>query len=126
MAGRAKELIWIGSSLEDLKSFPEAARKATGFALRAAQERFKAVSAKPLRGFGGASVLEIVENRDGDTYRAVYTVNFEEAVYVLHCFKKKSKSGIATPKQDLDLVKQRFRAAQQEHKKWQEEQKSKK
>ena len=76
-------------------------------------------------GFKGAGVLKIAEDFDGDTYRAVYTVNFREAVYVLHCFQKKSKQGIATPKQDIDLVKERYRRALEEHKQWQKQNESK-
>jgi phage-related protein len=72
-------------------------------------------SAKPLSGFGGASVLEIVENFDGDTYRAVYTVKFAELIYVLHVFQKKSKSSIKTPKNEIDLIKQRLRAAEENY-----------
>ena len=74
--------------------------------------------AKPLKGFGGAGVLEVVANHDGDAYRAVYTVRFAEAVYVLHCFQKKSKSGIATPKGEIDLVKGRLKMAEEEYKQW--------
>jgi phage-related protein len=68
-----------------------------------------------MKGFDGASVIEIVEDYDGDTYRAVYTVKFAEAIYVLHAFQKKSKSGIATPKHDLDLIEERFRRAKELH-----------
>ncbi len=68
-----------------------------------------------MRGFGGASVIEIVEDYAGDTYRAVYTVKFTEAIYVLHAFQKKSKSGIATPKHDLDLIEERLRRAKELH-----------
>lgn len=75
-------------------------------------------SAKPLKGFKGAGVLEVVENYDGDTYRAVYTVRFAEVIYVLHCFQKKSKSGIATPKQDLDLIQARLKTAEVEYEEW--------
>ncbi len=81
-----------------------------------AQRGGKSDRAKPLHGFGGASVLEVVENFQGDTYRAVYTVRLADVVYVLHCFQKKSKSGIKTPKQDLDLIKQRLREAELLHK----------
>lgn len=76
------------------------------------------MDAKPLKGFNGASVLEIVEDYDTDTYRAVYTVRFEEAVYVLHCFQKKSTLGIKTPKQDIDLIRRRYQIAEQEHRAW--------
>lgn len=78
------------------------------------------MDAKPLKGFGGAGVLEIIDNYDGDTYRAVYTVRFSEVVYVLHCSQKKSKSGIATPKQDLDLIKTRLEVAEELYAVWQE------
>ena len=87
-----------------------------GYALYQAQTGRKASSAKPLRGFGGAGVLEIVEDHQTDTYRAVYTVKFSEFVYVLHAFQKKSKKGIATPKPDIDLIKRRIRAAEEHYK----------
>jgi phage-related protein len=72
-------------------------------------------AAKPLKGFTGAGVLEVVEDHMGDTYRAVYTVRFADAVYVLHAFQKKSKSGIATPQRDIDLIKTRLQRAQEHH-----------
>ncbi len=87
-----------------------------GYALYQAQVGQKAPSAKPLRGFGGAGVLEIIDDHQTDTYRAVYTVKFSECVYVLHAFQKKSKKGIATPKPDIDLVKKRLRAAEEDYK----------
>lgn len=92
-----RELEWIGSAREDLKTFPQEVRRFMGFALRAAQRGGKHPDAKPLRGFSGAGVLEITEDYDGDTYRAIYTVKFAEVIYVLHAFQKKSKQGIATP-----------------------------
>lgn len=73
-------------------------------------------SAKPLKGFGGANVVELVDDHQGDTYRAVYTVKFESAIYVLHAFQKKSKQGIKTPQADIDLVKRRLKAAEEDHK----------
>lgn len=82
------------------------------FALHLAQSGKKHGDAKPLKGFGGASVLEVVEDHMGDTYRAVYTVKIAGSVYVLHCFQKKSKHGIETPKQDMDLIQERLKAAQ--------------
>lgn len=82
-----------------------------GRALMVAQEGGKDLHAKPLKGFGGAGVLEMVDDHDGDTYRAIYTVRFADVVYVLHAFQKKSRRGIATPKQDLDLIRRRLRAA---------------
>ena len=83
-----------------------------GFALHLAQMGKKHDQAKPLKGFGGASVLEVVEDHMGDTYRAVYTVKIADAVYVLHCFQKKSTKGIETPKHEMDLIRERLRAAQ--------------
>ncbi|MDR1489971.1 MAG: type II toxin-antitoxin system RelE/ParE family toxin, partial [Desulfovibrio sp.] len=71
---------------------------------------------KPLKGFGGAGVLEVVENDQGGTYRAIYTIKFSEAVYVLHCFQKKSTQGIKTSKQDIDLIKRRLKLAEQDAK----------
>ncbi len=85
--------VFVGSSLEDLKAFPREVQRVVGFALRAAQEGGKYPDAKPMKGFKGAGVLEIVEDYDGDGYRAVYTVRFSNAVYVLHAFQKKSKRG---------------------------------
>ncbi len=108
-----KPVEWIGSSRDDLREFPEDVQQMMGFALYRAQLGKKHADAKPLKGFKGAGVLEIVENFDGDTYRSVYTVKFEEIVYVLHSFQKKSKHGIATPKQDLDLIEARLRRAQE-------------
>jgi phage-related protein len=107
-----KKLYWIGSSLKDLKSLPIRVQDVFGFALHQAQIGLKHSQAKPLKGFGSAGVLEVIENFVGCTYRAVYTVKFEGAVYVLHCFQKKSKQGIATPKPDLDLIKERLRMAE--------------
>src|SRR5713101_2856030 len=91
-----KPVVWIGSAKADLSAFPEEVKDSLGFALYMAQQGGKHSSAKPLRGFGGAGVLEIVEDHDGGTYRAVYTVRFAGRIYVLHSFQKKSKSGIAT------------------------------
>jgi phage-related protein len=106
-----KPLFWMGSTLEDLRESPEPVKDAVGYALELVQKGDKPASAKPLRGFGGASVLEIVKDFDGDTWRAVYTVTIAERVYVLHFFQKKSKKGIATPKKEIDLVKRRLREA---------------
>lgn len=121
----SKPIYWIGSSLDDLREFPDEVRQEVGYALYVAQIGEKHFSAKPMEGFKGATVLKIVEDHEGNTYRAVYTVKFEEALYVLHCFQKKSKSGIATPKSDLDLIGERFKMAEQRHKKWQEQRKKK-
>lgn len=106
-----KPIRWVGSSYDDLLDLPEEVRREVGFALYVAQNGEKAENAKPLKGMGGG-VLEVVENYDGDTYRAVYTVRFENAVYVLHAFQKKSKKGIKTPQRDLDLIEARLKAAQ--------------
>ena len=110
-----KPLDWIGSSREDLKEFPEEVKQDVGYALFEAQRGLKSAAAKPLKGFGGAGVLEINEDFIGDTYRAVYTVKFQKVIYVLHCFQKKSKHGIKTPQQDIELIKQRLRAAEEDY-----------
>jgi phage-related protein len=106
---------WIGSSKEDLKSFPDPVQDQIGFAVYQAQVGLKHRDAKPLRGLG-SRVLEVVSRHDGDTYRAVYTVRFKEAVYVLHAFQKKAKRGIETPKQDIDLIKSRLKIAERHYK----------
>ncbi len=110
-----KPLAWIGSSRKDLKSFPEDVRDLFGYALYVAQMGGKHPDAKPLTGFGGAGVLEIVDDHQGSTYRVVYTVRLGEVVYALHAFQKKSTAGIATRKQDVDLVKQRLKQAEELH-----------
>jgi phage-related protein len=110
-----KPVEWISSSREDLREFPEDVQQMIGFALYRAQLGKKHSDAKPLKGFKGSSVLEIVEDFDGDTYRAVYTVKFEGIVYVLHAFQKKSKHGIATPKQDIDLIEARLKRAKEHY-----------
>jgi phage-related protein len=106
---------WVGSSYKDFRSFPDPVQDAMGFALYQAQIGGMAGGAKPLKGFGGAGVLEIVEDHHGDTYRAVYTVKFERAIYVLHAFQKKSRKGIKTPREDMDLVRRRLRIAEQDN-----------
>jgi phage-related protein len=110
-----KGIDWIGSSYRDLCALPEEVRRCFGFALYLAQSGGKHPDAKPLSGFHGAGVLEVVEDHDGDTYRAVYTVRFADAVYVLHVFQKKSKRGIATPTKDIELIKTRLRIAEEHH-----------
>lgn len=111
----SRPLGWIGSSKRDLSAFPEAVKDVMGYALYLAQIGRKHEAAKPLRGFGSAGVLEIVEDHVGGTYRSVYTVRFAEVLYVLHCFQKKSKRGVATPKADLDLVRGRLASAAEDH-----------
>nr|WP_271253777.1 type II toxin-antitoxin system RelE/ParE family toxin [Pseudanabaena sp. Chao 1811] len=110
-----KSVEWIGSSLDDLKDFPDEVQQVVGYALYIAQCGDKHPSAKPLKGFKGAGVVEIVEDFDGDTYRAVYTIKFADVVYVLHSFQKKSKQGIATPKQDMDLIEARLKRAKEHY-----------
>lgn len=116
-----RPLFWIASSLKDLKAMPVAVQKSFGTALRHVQYGERPDNAKALYGFGGASVLELVEDFDRSTYRAVYTVNFPGAIYVLHVFQKKSKRGIRTPRADLELVRSRLRLAQKHHHDWQHE-----
>lgn len=115
---KVKELGWVSSSKKDLMDFPLDIRKEMGHALYVAQQGGKYKDAKPLKGFGGASVLEVVQNDGNGTYRTMYTVQFEEVVYVLHAFQKKSKTGIKTTKQDMNLVEKRLAVAQQMHKEW--------
>jgi phage-related protein len=113
-----KPVRWVGSSKENLSDFPEEVRRRIGGALWEAQIGRKAPYAKPLKGFGDAGVLDIVDDFDGDTFRAVYTVRFAKAVYVLHAFQKKSKRGIATPKTELDLIDQRLKRAREDYEQW--------
>ena len=110
-----KPLFWQADTLDQLKGFPRDVQKAIGTALMAAQVGVKSPAAKPLKGFRGASVLEVVEHHDGNTYRAVYTVRFAGTVYVLHVFQKKAKRKIATPKHELDLIRTRLKAAREHH-----------
>jgi phage-related protein len=112
MANGKKQIFWMGSSKKDLMALPVGVRKFFGHALDFAQRGDQHDAAKPLKGFGGAGVLEIVEDDAGGTYRAVYTVRFVEAVFVLHCFQKKSKHGIETPKKDMDIIRDRLKAAE--------------
>ena len=107
-----KELIWIGSSRKDMMSVPRAVQRIFGYGLFLAQLGDKSPEAKPLKGFHGASILEIIEDYRGDTYRAVYTVRFTTKVYVLHVFQKKAKRRIETPKHVIDLIKNRFKQAE--------------
>jgi phage-related protein len=111
----AKPVIWIGSSRRDLRDMPQQVRRDIGQAIYAAQQGVTDPAAKPLKGFGGTRVMEIVERHRTDTYRAVYTAHFSDAIYVLHVFQKKSKQGIATPKQDIDLIRTRFAEAERHY-----------
>ncbi len=118
-----KPVVWMGSSKADLRTFPEEVKDSIGFALYVAQLGGKHTDAKPLRGFGGAGVLEIIEDHHGDTFRAVYTIRLAGRVYVLHAFQKKSKAGIQTPKAAIDLIKSRLKRAEEEHAAWVERRK---
>ena|SRR5215510_14580560 len=109
-----RPLRWVGDSRKQIGRFPEPVKDEMGYALWIAQQGGKARSAKPLKGFKGSGVLELVEDFDGDTYRAVYTVRFKSAVYVLHCFQKKSRKGIETPKAEVDLIVERLRRAERD------------
>jgi phage-related protein len=106
-----KAVFWLGSSRRDLRAMPEQVRRNIGQALYAAQQGETDPVAKALKGFGGARVMEIVEHDRSGAYRAVYTAQLGDAIYVLHAFKKKSKRGIATPKQEIDLIRRRLAEA---------------
>lgn len=110
-----KSVLWVGSSRKDIRAFPKGVRYTFGQALDDAQMGDKHPDAKPLRGFGGAGVLEVVEDYDGSTFRAVYTVKFAGVVYVLHVFQKKSKAGIKTPAEEMAKVKARLRDAERDY-----------
>lgn len=111
-----KPLLWIGSSKEDVSAFPDDVKLVMGYALRLAQQGGKHQRAKPLAGYKGAGVLEVVDDFDGDTYRAVYTVNFPGFVYGLHAFQKKSKTGRKTSGKDLEKIERRLKAAEMDYK----------
>lgn len=110
-----KRLSWIASSRRDLRALPKEVRRTFGVALYAVQIGETPPIAKPLRGFGGAGVLELIEDDVGGTYRAVYTVRYATAIYVLHVFQKKSKRGRETPQHDIELIRQRLKNAQEIH-----------
>jgi phage-related protein len=107
-----RPLIWLGSSYRDLMSMPEPARHFFGHALGRAQQGERHESAKVLRGFGGAGVLEIIKDEAGGTFRAVYSVRFQAAVFVLHVFQKKSRRGVETPNEDMALIRARLKIAE--------------
>jgi phage-related protein len=114
MGGPERQVIWLGDAKKQLLTFPEAVRRAMGYALHLAQYGERHPQAKTLKGhkeFSGGVVVEVVEDSFGDTYRAVYTSKIGNAIYVLHAFQKKSKHGIATPRQDIDLIISRLKAA---------------
>ena len=110
-----RPVTWVGSSRRDLKRFPQPVRRDFGLACYAAQRGETDPAAKPLKGFGGTRVMEIVDRHDTNTYRAVYTAQFDEAIYVLHAFEKKSKSGSTTPKSEIDLIRRRLTEAERLH-----------
>lgn len=117
-----KPLKWVGSAKRDLDAMPEDVKDVFGHAIDLAQAGGRHPDAKVMTGFGSAGVLEVVEDSHGDTYRAVYTVKLFGWVYVLHCFQKKSKSGIKTPKEDMNLINARLKAAKLDHAAWQAKQ----
>ncbi len=108
----SKPCLFVGSSRKDLKRFPAKVQNRLGYALHEVQKGDEPAAAKALKGFGGRTVLELVDDFDSNTYRAVYTVRFAGVVYVLHAFQKKAKRGIATPLQDIELIKSRLRDAE--------------
>jgi phage-related protein len=112
---RPKDAWFIGSSKKDLSDFPDDARQEAGFSIYQAQRGETPLDAKRMKGFGNAKVVEVPITHDGDTYRVVYTVKFAKAVYVLHAFQKKSKRGIATPQQHVDLIKLRLKKAEKDY-----------
>lgn len=110
-----KPVNWVGSSYRDFRVFPPAVQDVMGFALYRAQLGKKHSSAKPLKGFGGAGVVEIVADFHSDTFRAVYTVRFAGSIYVLHAFQKKSKRGIRTPAQEIEIIRKRLKLAERDY-----------
>ena len=120
-----KPVAWIGSSYKDFRSFPDLVQDSMGYALFLAQTGKMHGDAKPLKGFGGATILELIDDYQGDAYRAVYTVKFDEAVYVLHAFQKKSKKGSETPRRDIEVIKARLKVAEAHYREHYEEEASK-
>jgi phage-related protein len=113
-ARKLRPLLWVASSKRDYRQFPRRVQSDFGFELFLVQTGQHPPSAKPLKGLGGG-IIELAGDFAGDTYRAVYTVHFADAVYVLHAFKKKSKRGAKTPRSDIDLVKRRLMAAEHDY-----------
>jgi phage-related protein len=108
-----KPVIWVGSSRRELRAFLEPVQDHIGYALYVAQRGGKHRNTKTLSGFAGAGVIEVIKDHRGDTYRAVYTLRYASAVYVLHAFQKKSKTGRATPRRDMEVIEQRLREAEE-------------
>lgn len=115
MSDNQKSLVWVASSRRDIRALPKIVQRTFGIALFAAQKGEMPPIAKPLTGFGGAGVLELIEDDRAGTYRAAYTVRFGTAIYVLHVFQKKSKRGISTPAHEIDLIKERLKRAEEIH-----------
>ena len=115
MDASLKPLVWVATSLKDLREFPDEVQRSMGYALYLAQVGKKHLEAKPLKGFHGAAVLEVVEDFDGNAYRAVYTVKLAGVVYALHAFQKKSKKGRKTSPADLAKVQARLKMAEEIH-----------
>jgi len=115
MEATIKPVQWVGSSLRDLRDFPRPVQREIGQALYTAQTGRTDPAAKPMRGFGGVSVMEIVADFDGDTWRAVYTVRFADVLYMLHAFQKKSKKGIGTPQRELEMIRRRLAEAERDY-----------
>jgi len=117
-----KKVVWVGSCRADLAAFPPVARRTLGYALNAAQLGGRHPDAVPLKGYGGAGVLEVVKDHDRRTFRLMYTVRLGDRVYALHAFQKKSTRGIKTPQRELDMVRRRLREAEEIHRRWLESQ----
>jgi phage-related protein len=115
---KLKPVVWIGSSKVDFMEFPDEVKRSVGYALYKAQRGDKHVDAKPLAGFGGAGILEVISDHQGNTFRTIYTVRFAGRIYVLHAFQKKSKSGIKTPIFEVNVLKARLKRAEQWHADW--------
>jgi phage-related protein len=120
---KLKPLIWVGSSKNDLLKFPEEIKSSIGYSLYLAQMGERSIYTKILKGFGSAGILEIRESDETGTFRVVYVVKMPKCVFVLHAFQKKSKHGIKTPKQEMDLVKKRLKEAEATYKDWNHEEK---
>ena len=113
---KIKELIWVGQSKKALMDLPEEVRQAMGYGLYIAQNGDMPDNAKVLKGFGGAGVIEIIDSDKAGTYRAVYTIKMADVLFILHVFQKKSKQGIKTPQQDIELVRKRLKIAEEIYK----------
>lgn len=111
-----KQIIYLGSTLKDLSKLPADVRDVFSHGIKMAASGENPPDSKPLKGFGGRNVVELIEDRKSDTYRAVYTVKFKNALYILHVFKKKNTKGIKTPKKDKDLIEKRLKDAASHYK----------